>query len=390
MRLTAKERVLEFLNHLLLSIILPTLVTCSDLFIAYKMYSNSKEIWSLSLLAPVLLNFFFTSISWWKVEKTSAKRWSWLFLLFHAWPQLKAANLIRLISWKGNTKTGNLKKKEFYKSISPLQPLLQSTPEVILKSLLYGHLSRKSENTGLENLFGSWFLPLFATSLASVAVEMTRFLLNGPCRILPEDLSWRSIVTILCSFIPSVAIMTVKTRLLWVMIGQTEIEDTYRMTVIWAIFFILPNAVLAIVSIHSAVGVNSTFILKSTLQYFLLLLTPIMSIFVFGIFKSFGKIAFSSPLTLVNVLLTLLQCLVAAWLWPRSHHYDLPIGLLLVAFSVLAALLLLASLAFPDTWIREVVQVLLLALLTMLKMLTMLILLKMLTMLPPLPSLTIG
>ena len=158
------------------------------------------------------------------------------------------------------------------------------------------------------------------------------------------------------------------------------------MTAIWAIFFILPNAILAIVSIHSAVGFNSTFILKSTLQYLLLLLTPIMSIFVFGIFKSFGKIAFSSPLTLVNVLLTLLQCLVAAWLWPRSYHYDLPIGLLLVAFSVLAALLLLASLAFPDTWIREVVQVLLLTL-TLLKML---ILLKMLTMLPPLPSLTLG
>ena len=162
------------------------------------------------------------------------------------------------------------------------------------------------------------------------------------------------------------------------------------MTAIWAIFFILPNEILAVVSIHSAVGFNSTFILKSTLQYLLFLLTPIMSIFVFGIFKSFGKIAFSSPLTLVNVLLTLLQCLVAAWLWPRSQHYDLHIGLLLVAFSVLAALLLLASLAFPDTWIREVVQVLLLALLTMLKMLTMLILLKMFTMLPPLPSLTIG
>ena len=169
------------------------------------------------------------------------KRWSWLFLLILVWPQWKAANLIRLISWKGNLKTGISKKKEFYKSVSPLQPVIQSTPELILKSLLFGRLSKE-----VQDLFGPWYLVFYATSLVSLAVEMTRSLVIGPCRILPEDLGWSSVPTFLCSLVPSFAILAVKVRLLWVLIEETEEEDMGRMAVIWAIFFILPQAVLAL------------------------------------------------------------------------------------------------------------------------------------------------
>ena len=357
MRLSLKERVLEFFNLLLLSIVLPTLVTCSDLFVAYQMFSKSADAWSFALITPLLLNFLCTGLAWWRLEKVETKTWSWLFLLILVWPQWKAANLIRLISWKGNSKTGISKKKEFYKSVSPLQPVIQSTPELILKSLLFGRLSKEVEDEGLGDLFGPWYLAFFATSLASLAVEMTRSLVIGPCRILPEDLGWSSVPTLFCSLVPSFAILAVKVRLLWVLIEETEEEDMGRMAIIWAIFFILPQAILALVSIHSAIGFNSTFLLKSSLQYLLLILNPMLSVYVFGIHKSKGKIAFSPPLTLVNVLLTSGQSLLAAWLWPHSNQLDLLLGIVLVASSVLAALVLLASFFFPDTWIADVVEV---------------------------------
>ena len=66
------------------------------------------------------------------------------------------------------------------------------------------------------------------------------------------------------------------------LIEETEEEDMGRMEVIWAIFFILPQAILALVSIHSAINFNSTFLLKSSLQYLLLMLDPILSVYVFG------------------------------------------------------------------------------------------------------------
>ena len=357
MRLSFKERVAEFFNLLLLSIILPTLVTISDMFVAYQMFSASEVVWFLTILTPIILNFLFTVLVWWKMEKAGTKRWSWLFLLILAWPQWKAANLVRLISWKGNMKTGTLKKKEFYKSISPLQPVLQSTAELILKSLLYGQMSRKAEERGLAELLGPWYLVIFATSLASLAVEMTRFMVIGPCRVLLEDFNWGSVLTFLCCLVPCFAIPSVKARLLWVMMEESEDENMARMAIIWAIFFILPQAILALVSIHSAIGFNSAFILKSTLQYLLLVLNPVFSVFTFGIFKSAGKVAFSPSLTLVNVLLTSGQFLLAAWLWPRSHHLDLQLGIILAASGVLAALLLLAPFLFPDTWIADVVEV---------------------------------
>ena len=357
MRLSLKERVWEFFNLLLLSIVLPTLVTSSDLFVAYQLFSVSEVVWSFALFSPLLLNFLFTGLTWWRLEKTETKRWSWLFLLMLVWPQWKAANLIRLISWKGNVKTGILKKKEFYKSVSPLQPVLQSTPEVILKSLLYGKLSRKPEDGGLADVLGPWYLALYATSFVSLAVEITRVMVIGPCRVLPEDLGWSSVLTLFCSLVPSFAILSVKARLLWLMIEKTEEEDMGRMAIIWAIFFILPQAILALVSIHSAIGFNSTFPLKSSLQYLLLILNPMFSVYVFGIHKSKGKVAFSPPLTLVNVLLTSGQSFLAAWLWPRSNQLDLLLGIVLVASSVLAALVLLASFFFPDTWIADVVEV---------------------------------
>ena len=93
---------ITFFNLLLLSIILPTLVTISDMFVAYQMFSASEVVWFLTILTPIILNFLFTVLVWWKMEKAGTKRWSWLFLLILAWPQWKAANLVRLISWKGN------------------------------------------------------------------------------------------------------------------------------------------------------------------------------------------------------------------------------------------------------------------------------------------------
>ena len=357
MRLSLRERVLEFFNLLLLSIVLPTLATSSDIFVAYQLFSVSEVVWSFALFSPLLLNFLFTGLTWWRLEKTETKRWSWLFLLMLVWPQWKAANLIRLISWKGNVKKGILKKKEFYKSVSPLQPVIQSTPEILLKSLLYGKLSRKPEDGGLADFLGPWYLALYATSLASLAVEITRFMVIGPCRILPEDLGWSSVLTFFCSLIPSFAILSVKARLLWLIIEETEEEDMGRMAIIWAIFFILPQAILALVSINSATGFNSTFLMKSTLQYLLLMLSPIFSVYVFGIHKSVGKIAFSPPLTLVNVLSISVQSILAAWLWPRSNHLDLLLGIVLVASSGFAALVLLAPFFFSDTWIASVVEV---------------------------------
>ena len=154
MRLSLRERVLEFFNLLFLYIILPTLLTSSDLYVAYELVSISELGRSFALFSPLFLNFLFNLLAWCSVEKTDTNRWSWPFLLVLVWPQWKVANLIQLISWKGNVKTGISKKKELYKSISPLQPVPQSTSEIFLKSLLYGHLSKKEEDRGLADLLG--------------------------------------------------------------------------------------------------------------------------------------------------------------------------------------------------------------------------------------------
>ena len=72
------------------NVILPTIDIFLDTALVKKLFLNEYWFAGLIVTSGILTNFLFTSLAWWRLESSQQKKWSWIFLLFQLWPQLKA------------------------------------------------------------------------------------------------------------------------------------------------------------------------------------------------------------------------------------------------------------------------------------------------------------
>ena len=136
MALGWKVKAKECFLLVVFSIGLPTYDACFDLYFSILAIMGGHYHWGFSLLAPVLLNLSFTTITWWRMDRGETwvedRRWTWVLLILMVWPQWRAANLLYRIVIQGEEEALE-KKKEFERRVGGLEPFLESAPQVCLQ-----------------------------------------------------------------------------------------------------------------------------------------------------------------------------------------------------------------------------------------------------------------
>ena len=133
MALSRKEKALQGLLLLVLSIALPTWDAIFDLKFSFIAIHGGHYHWGFSLLAPVLLNMALTFFTWWAMDRGETwaedRRWTWILVIFMLWPQWKACVLLYDIVIRGDEEALE-RKKEFDRRIKGLEPFLEAAPQV--------------------------------------------------------------------------------------------------------------------------------------------------------------------------------------------------------------------------------------------------------------------
>ena len=85
-----RDSVTPSIKLFVFNIVLPTMDIYLDTVLIWKLFTNSYWGSGIFILAGIATNFIFTCLAWWRLESPSQKKWSWIFLLFQLWPQLRA------------------------------------------------------------------------------------------------------------------------------------------------------------------------------------------------------------------------------------------------------------------------------------------------------------
>ena len=133
MALGRKEKALQGLLLLVLSITLPTIDAIFDLKFSFIAIQGGHYHWGFSLLAPVLLNMALTFATWMKLDRGETwaedRRWTWILVILMLWPQWKAMGLFHDIVLRGDEEALE-RKKEFERRVGGLEPFLESALQV--------------------------------------------------------------------------------------------------------------------------------------------------------------------------------------------------------------------------------------------------------------------
>ena len=81
------------LSLLIFKISMPCLDLYFDTYLIRNLFANNRWGCLFVLVSALATNFLFTSFAWWRIEPKSQKTWSWIFLIFQIWPQLKAVQV---------------------------------------------------------------------------------------------------------------------------------------------------------------------------------------------------------------------------------------------------------------------------------------------------------
>ena len=368
MTLSWKDRLTELVLLLVLSVCLPTLDSYGDIFLAYKTFSIHHPFWGCALLVPAMVNLCFTAVAWWKMDAAAEKRWSWVLLVFFLWPQYKAVKLIYKISWMGR-ETGLEEKNNFRKNVGQLEPFLESMPQILVKTALWGRVNSicgDKENITTEVYTkcikspeyleaskvlgddGAYYYALFflIISIASVSAALASFLKAETTGLVSAGWSFRGCLTFLLFTVSAGGILASKAQLLagmvWVPRDETDWDPRllgalYGLA--WISLLILPNLIVT--------GVSFGF-WKSTIATFLrnpaLVAVSIVSIFTLR--QEGGVFTFSLLWTCVNMVVTIAGHLSAfavlgsrwgwSWKWYEVTFelgYSLFFGLLLLTLA---------------------------------------------------------
>ena len=230
-----------------------------------------------------LFNFVFTSYKWWKSEKRSEKKWTWILLVLQFYQQWRALKVINLL-WKQD-KRAHEKTQEMLKDVSSLEPFLEATPAFLIMTFIWflalnptgvGHTAIDNYYSGTLNCsdlrhlnssennfcavfdgFGgpAWFFTTYTISIFTSSLGITKFLQTGPCAVLSNTgilggiLSWRFILAYICVMLSLIS----KAIFAAILAGFNSIVCASRLALIYSLVFfglnILPHVIFSIVCV---------------------------------------------------------------------------------------------------------------------------------------------
>ena len=89
-----KETIREVRSLLVSCIIMPSWDVYSDWALTVQLIHQGYPYYALALLVPQCINIFFTFFMWRSLERTPARRWSWVLVILQCWPQFFAARIL--------------------------------------------------------------------------------------------------------------------------------------------------------------------------------------------------------------------------------------------------------------------------------------------------------
>lgn len=301
-KLSGKTRCLNFLEILLIHITLPTWDCVNDLKIASIAISEGHHRWGCSLIAPILLNFCFTTYVWSRFDNAGEKRWSWLFLVLMVWPQWRACKVMYEIVWRGDS-SGFVAKEKYKRDIACLEPFLEAAPQVLTKTAILAQRKVAGEDL-VVRLLDEGLRVSYMVSLVGTGLAMVKFLKEGPCHTMIGGKG--GVVPFILAFISTFGTLGVKVALLKMMATGTKGDEMMTRVAVWATCCLMPQFVVAVIALGRAFGSVSD--VRILLNYPELFAAPLFNPATFGRVRDMkeyeGKLAFSLRWTFVNMLVT--------------------------------------------------------------------------------------
>ena len=348
------DAVKSILPTLVLDSVAPMVDQASDLALIIEWYSTEHFKFAAAMAIPFLMNVFSNIYHWWKWDSTNEKKYTWILLLLQLWPIYRAFKLV------SNTykKNPNAKKEKlkFEREIVSLEPFLEAVPSLIVMMFAL-HTTKsgcKSCEKNEDAVIGdspTLFWATFIISLLTSTLGVCKYLLNGPCSLIPKygyldgmftcnfllaylavlfTLSAKAIVASLFFDTDNMIYSSVCEQDSWNPLIQYENKTSNETTQLEIIaprssfrsllasfgLVFLPQLILSVSSILYATGCNKTFF-KTVAQYPQLVLISIFTHFTVGSRSILScsseekegkrrQLGVSKPLTMVNGIITLI------------------------------------------------------------------------------------
>ena len=208
------EKVKDICALAVLNIVLPTVDVYSDLYLVIKLWSNGHPRWASGLLAPFLLNYILTWITWYKLETKA--RLSWIPAFFSCYHQFCAAKIVRQL-WN-DPRSKSKEQRRFEREVSEMEACTEAVPTVLYMTYLMvqGLLNEGDPERLLPGSLGAlligqnycwedeeltkaecatWYISpdfyfffiSYSASILSASMGIAKCLKVGPCRILAES-----------------------------------------------------------------------------------------------------------------------------------------------------------------------------------------------------------
>ena len=185
---------------LVLDVAVPTADQVSDLSLIVKWYAEDHPKYATAMLIPFLLNVCSNFYHWWKWDSSFEKRFTWLLVLFQLWPVYRAVKLV--IQLYRRNESAEAEKRRFESEITSLEAYLEAAPSVFVMFVAF--VTTLFDNENEKGLIGEsqiLFRTTFLMSLLTSSLGVTKYLLIGPCRIIPNNgllngmLTWKFFLT---------------------------------------------------------------------------------------------------------------------------------------------------------------------------------------------------
>ena len=177
------DTVKSVLPTLAFDCIAPLVDQVSDLILIITWLTSGHIKFAIAMTIPFLLNVTANFYHWWKWDDKMEKRFSWILVVLQLWPVYRALKIVNLVH--KNDPNANKEKERFNKVIVSLEPYLESIPSFIvmiyaLCTLLYN----KGNEEAVIGDYPEYFYVNLTISLFTATFGLTKYLLNGPCRLI--------------------------------------------------------------------------------------------------------------------------------------------------------------------------------------------------------------
>jgi len=323
--LTTKQKIIEVLILLVLSLFLPTLDIFSDVNLIIHLYIHGHPNFAALLLVPFLLNYFLAWRAWWRIDKK--KHLTFIAPLLSCYTQFCAVKIMYAIT--SNSSTVSKKKRCVEREVFELEVFAEAVLSTLVMTMFLVHTGTFEQDTatilGETSVAQQNFYLAYTTSILSASLGMAKVLKIGACRVLAEGglCTGRFVIlfiSVLCSFVSKGLFMAM------LFYGSTETEkeegsnlqikstSTLVVKILFTIMIFLPGFLLSMLSLCCYKGC-----LKSILNHPSLLLLPTFTYYTFSTNRrrcccsnKEAMVSFSRKLSAVNLFLyTILYMLTA-------------------------------------------------------------------------------